>query len=204
MSDSVRLTASSKAGGCAAKMSPRMLDSVLRRLPASSHPAVIVGYETSDDAGVYRLSDDLALVQTVDFFTPIVDDPFTFGQIAAANALSDIYAMGGRPISALSMVGFPAAGAADVLEQIFRGGLSKMAEAECVVLGGHSIRDEEIKFGYAVTGVIHPNRVWRNVGARESDVLLTIFGNNVAGRPNPSIAALSSGSRSTTRATGPR
>jgi selenide, water dikinase len=172
MSDSIRLTAGSKAGGCAAKMSPRMLDSVLRRLPASSHPAVIVGYETSDDAGVYRLSDDLALVQTVDFFTPIVDDPFTFGQIAAANALSDIYAMGGRPISALSMVGFPAAGAADVLEQIFRGGLSKMAEAECTVLGGHSIRDEEIKFGYAVTGVIHPNRVWRNVGARELDVLL--------------------------------
>jgi selenide,water dikinase len=153
-------------------MSPRMLDSVLRRLPASSHPAVVVGYETSDDAGVYRLNHDLALVQTVDFFTPIVDDPFTFGQIAAANALSDVYAMGGRPISALSMVGFPAAGSPDVLEQIFRGGLLKMAEAECVVLGGHSIRDEEIKFGYAVTGVIHPDRVWRNVGARESDVLL--------------------------------
>ena len=116
MSDTIRLTAGSRAGGCAAKMSPRMLDSVLRRLPASSHPAVIVGYETSDDAGVYRLSDDLALVQTVDFFTPIVDDPFTFGQIAAANALSDVYAMGGRPISALSMVAFPAAGSPDVLE----------------------------------------------------------------------------------------
>src|SRR6202034_562461 len=116
LSDIIRLTAGSRAGGCAAKMSPRMLDSVLRRLPASSHPAVVVGYETSDDAGVYRLNDDLALVQTVDFFTPIVDDPFTFGQIAAANALSDVYAMGGRPISALSMVGFPAAGSADVLE----------------------------------------------------------------------------------------
>jgi selenide,water dikinase len=172
LAQAIRLTAGSKAGGCAAKMSPRMLDAVLKRLPASSHPAVIVGYETSDDAGVYRLNDDLALVQTVDFFTPIVDDPFAFGQIAAANALSDVYAMGGRPLSALSMVGFPAAGSPDVLEQIFRGGLSKMTEAECAVLGGHSIRDEEIKFGYAVTGVIHPSRVWRNVGARESDVLL--------------------------------
>src|SRR6202167_6743129 len=107
MSDSIRLTAGSKAGGCAAKMSPRMLDSVLRRLPPTSHPAVIVGYETSDDAGVYRLSDDLALVQTVDFFTPIVDAPFTFGQIAATNALSDIYAMGGKPLTSLALVCFP-------------------------------------------------------------------------------------------------
>src|ERR1700683_5648277 len=126
LSDIIRLTAGSKAGGCAAKMSPRMLDSVLRRLPASSHPAVIVGYETSDDAGVYRLSDDLALVQIVDFFTPMVDDPFTFGQIAAANALSDVYAMGGRPISALSMVAFPEKADLAILERVLAGGLSKM------------------------------------------------------------------------------
>src|SRR5271163_2534425 len=139
-----------KAAGCAAKLSPGILDSVLRGLPRPSDPNVLVGFSTNDDAGIYRLAEDLALVQTVDFFTPIVDDPFTFGQIAAANALSDVYAMGGRPISALSMVGFPASGEPDVLEQIFRGGLSKMAEAECAVLGGHSIRDEEIKFGYAV------------------------------------------------------
>ena len=172
MTETIKLTATAKAGGCAAKMSPSVLDAVLRRLPAPQDPNLIVGFETSDDAGVYRLRDDLALVQTVDFFTAIVDDPFTFGQIAATNALSDIYAMGGRPVSALTMVCFPANGQQDVLEQIFRGGLSKMNEAQCTVLGGHSIRDEEIKFGYAVTGVIHPDKIWRNVGARPGDVLL--------------------------------
>jgi selenide,water dikinase len=133
---------------------------------------VLVGFETNDDAGVYRLADDLALVQTVDFFTPIVDDPYLFGQIAAANSLSDVYAMGGRPVSALSIVGFPEAGDPDVLEQIIRGGLSKMAEAQCSVVGGHSIRDDDLKFGYAVTGVINPRRVWRNVGAAPGDTLL--------------------------------
>ena len=149
-----------------------MLDSVLRRLPRSNDPNVLVGFETNDDAGVYRLSDELALVQTVDFLTPITDDPYVYGQIAAANSLSDVYAMGGRPISALSIVGFPAAGEPELLEQVLRGGLSKMAEAQCTVVGGHSIRDDELKFGYAVTGVIHPQRVWRNVGARPGDVLL--------------------------------
>jgi selenide,water dikinase len=114
----------------------------------------------------------LALVQTVDFFTPIVDDPELFGQIAAANALSDVYAMGGRPISALSIVGFPEKSDPAILEQIIRGGLSKMNEAKCSVIGGHSIRNEDMLFGYAVTGVINPNRVWRNVGARTGDVLL--------------------------------
>jgi len=114
----------------------------------------------------------LALVQTVDFFTPIVDDPFTFGQIAAANSLSDIYAMGGRPISALSIVGFPEKGDIAILEQILRGGLDKMNEAKCTVIGGHSIRNDDIQFGYAVTGVIDPLRVWRNVGAQTNDVLL--------------------------------
>lgn len=149
-----------------------MLDSVLRRLPRLTDPNVLVGFETNDDAGVYLLADDLALVQTVDFFTPIVDDPYLYGQIAAANALSDVYAMGGRPVSALSVVGFPEKGDTDVLAEIIRGGLSKMTEAGCSVLGGHSIRDEEIKFGYAVTGVINPQRVWRNVGAQPGDTLL--------------------------------
>jgi selenide,water dikinase len=114
----------------------------------------------------------MALVQTVDFFTPIVDDPHTFGQIAAANALSDVYAMGGKPVSALSIVGFPDKGDPEILEQIIRGGLSKMTEAKCSVIGGHSIRNDDIQFGYAVTGVINPQRVWRNVGARTGDVLL--------------------------------
>src|SRR2546425_11785179 len=114
----------------------------------------------------------MAMVQTVDFFTPIVDDPQTFGRIAAANALSDVYAMGGKPVSALSIVGFPDKGDAEILEQIIRGGLSKMTEARCSVIGGHSIRNEDMLFGYAVTGVINPQRVWRNVGARRGDVLL--------------------------------
>jgi selenide,water dikinase len=148
------------------------LDSVLRRLPRPNDPNLLVGFETSDDAGVYRISDELALVQTVDFLTPIADDPFTFGQIAAANSLSDIYAMGGKPVSALSIVGFPPNGDAAVLEQILRGGLSKMDEARCTVLGGHSVRDDDLKFGYAVTGVIDPKKIWRNVGARAGDALL--------------------------------
>jgi len=133
---------------------------------------VLVGFDTNDDAGVYLLSPEMALVQTVDFFTPIVDDPHTFGQIAAANALSDVYAMGGKPVSALSIVGFPDKGDPEILEQIIRGGLSKMTEAQCSVIGGHSIRNDDIQFGYAVTGIINPQRVWRNVGARAGDILL--------------------------------
>ncbi len=172
MADVVRLTATAKAAGCAAKLAPGTLDAVLRRLPPQVDARVLVGFETSDDAGVYRIANDLALVQTVDFFTPIADDPFTFGQIAAANALSDVYAMGGRPISALSIVAFPEHGDTDVLEQIMRGGLDKMGEAGCTVIGGHSIRDDDMKFGYAVTGLIHPERIWRNVGARAGDSLL--------------------------------
>ena len=149
-----------------------MLDAVLSRLPRPTDPNVLVGFDTSDDAGVYQLAPEMAIVQTVDFFTPIVDDPYTFGGIAAANSLSDVYAMGGRPVSALSIVGFPTKGDPAVLEQIVRGGLAKMDEARCVVIGGHSIRDEELKFGYAVTGVIHPQRVWRNVGAQPGDALI--------------------------------
>ncbi len=172
MLEQVKLTATVKAAGCAAKLSPSVLDAVLRRLPRQTDANVLVGFETSDDAGVYRLSPGIALVQTLDFFTPIVDDPFSFGQIAAANALSDVYAMGGRPISALSIVAFPESGDLDTLDQILRGGLAKMTEAGCTVIGGHSIRDDDMKFGYAVTGLIDPERVWRNVGARPGDALL--------------------------------
>jgi selenide,water dikinase len=153
-------------------MSPGVLDSVLRGLPRPNDPNLLVGFETSDDAGIYRLNEEQALVQTVDFFTPIVDDPYTYGQVAAANALSDVFAMGGRPITALTIVAFPAAGPTEILEQVMLGGLSKMVEAKCTVLGGHSIRDDEMKFGYAVTGLVHPKRFWRNVGARPGDVLL--------------------------------
>ena len=145
---------------------------MLRQLPRSADPNVLVGFETSDDAGVYRLSPECALVQTVDFFTPIVDDPFTFGAISAANSLSDVYAMGGRPITALSMVCYPNKNDMAVLGEILRGGASKMQEAGCAVVGGHSVSDEEVKFGYAVTGLVHPDRVWSNAGARVGDVLL--------------------------------
>lgn len=133
---------------------------------------MLVGFETSDDAGVYLLDENTALVQTVDFFTPIVDDPRTFGEIAAANSLSDVYAMGGRPISALSIVGFPENGDAEILAQILQGGLAKMMEAKCTVIGGHSVRNEDVLFGYAITGIINPKRIWKNVGARAGDVLL--------------------------------
>jgi selenide, water dikinase len=172
VTDIIRLTTTAKSAGCAAKLSPSILESVLRRLPPRSDPNLLVGFETSDDAAVYKLSDDLALVQTVDFFTPIVDDPFLFGEVAAANALSDVYAMGGRPITALTIVAFPASQPSEILEQIMRGGLAKMVEASCTVVGGHSIRDEELKFGYSVTGLIEPRRIWRNVGARAGDSLL--------------------------------
>lgn len=171
-----RLTANVKAGGCASKLSPKILDRALKSVPRVTNKNVLVGYETADDAGVYDLTDvagkPLAMVQTVDFFTPIVDDPYTFGGIAAANALSDIYAMGGRPVSALSLVVFPGGGEIRDLEAILRGGADKIAEAGCVILGGHSISEDEIKFGYAVTGLIHPNRILTNAAARPGDVLV--------------------------------
>ena len=148
------------------------MDSLLRRLPRQHDANVLVGYETSDDAAVYRLSNDTAIVQTVDFLTPVADDPFTYGQIAAANSLSDVYAMGGRPISALSILAYPPSGDFEVLDEILRGGLAIMMEANCAVVGGHSIADEDIKFGYAVTGLIHPDKIWRNVGAQPGDLLI--------------------------------
>jgi selenide, water dikinase len=167
-----RLTETVKAGGCASKLSPAVLEKVLGKLPRQHDPNVLVGFDHADDAGVYKIAPGLALVQTVDFFTPIVDDPYTFGQIAATNALSDIYAMGGRPITALAHVCFPANGDLEVLEQILAGGLSKMIEASCTVVGGHSIRDEETKFGYSVTGLIDPSRIFTNGGAQPGDRLL--------------------------------
>ena len=145
---------------------------MLGKLARQHDPNVLVGFDTADDAGVYRLTPELALVQTVDFFTPIVDDPYVFGQIAATNSLSDVYAMGGRPISALALVCFPEQGDTTILEQMLAGGLSKMVEAGCTVIGGHSIKDDEIKLGYAVTGTVHPARVLANNGAKPGDRLV--------------------------------
>ncbi len=145
---------------------------MLGKLARQHDPNVLVGFDHADDAGVYQIAPDYALVQTVDFFTPIVDDAYTFGQIAATNSLSDVYAMGGRPLTALALVCFPEKGDIEILEQILAGGLSKMIEAGCTIIGGHSIRDEETKFGYSVTGTINPQRVLKNGGAKAGDRLL--------------------------------
>ena len=145
---------------------------MLGKLARQHDPNVLVGFDHADDAGVYLIAPDQALVQTVDFFTPVVDDPYTFGQIAATNALSDVYAMGGKPLTALALVCFPDKADLAILERILAGGLSKMIEAGCTVIGGHSIRDEETKFGYSVTGMVHPKKVLANVGAKPGDSLL--------------------------------
>jgi selenide,water dikinase len=145
---------------------------VLGKLARQHDPNVLVGFDQADDAGVYRIGPDSALVQTVDFFTPMVDDPYTFGQIAATNSLSDVYAMGGQPRTSLALVCFPEKADLAILERILAGGLSKMIEASCSVIGGHSVRDEEMKFGYSVTGLIDPNRVLTNGGAKAGDRLL--------------------------------
>lgn len=168
----VRLTEQVKAGGCASKISPAVLDQILAKLPKQVDERVLVGFETADDAGVYRISDDLALVQTVDFFTPMIDDPYTFGQVAATNALSDVYAMGGTPHTALALVCYPENADVAILEKILRGGMSKMIEAGCSVIGGHSVKDAEIKFGYAVTGSVHPSKVLKNASAQPGDILI--------------------------------
>jgi selenide,water dikinase len=145
---------------------------VLGKLARQHDPNVLVGFDHADDAGVYQIAADRALVQTVDFFTPIVDDPFIFGQIAATNALSDVYAMGGKPLTALALVCFPENANLAILERILAGGLSKMIEANCTVIGGHSIRDEETKFGYSVTGLIDPRKIRANKGAKPGDDLI--------------------------------
>jgi len=145
----------------------------LKSLPFHSHPDLLVGLEQADDAGVYRLSPELALIQTVDFFTPIVNDPYQFGQIAAANALSDVYAMGGRPLTALNIACFPLKTTPpEVLKDILRGGMDKVHEAGALLVGGHSVEDPELKYGLAVTGVVHPDKILTKAGAMVGDVLI--------------------------------
>lgn len=155
-----------------AKLAPGDLAQVLSKLPRQSSENVIVGFDTADDAGVLRLTDDTALVQTVDFFTPVADDPFVYGQVAAINSLNDVYAMGGRPLSALSIVCFPQKGDFELLVRILEGGQSAMNAEGVVVLGGHSVDDQEMKFGYAVTGIVHPEKVITNAGSQPGDVLI--------------------------------
>ncbi len=173
-SDTVKLTSLSSKGGCGCKIGPADLSQVIRMLPpAASDPNLLVGLDTSDDAGVYRLNDELALVQTLDFFTPIVNDPYSFGQVAAANALSDIYAMGGKPLTALNIVAFPIATLdKQILADIMRGAGDKLKEAGATLVGGHSIDDKEPKFGLAVTGLVHPQKVRTNAGAKPGDKLI--------------------------------
>jgi len=145
----------------------------LDKLPKNQDPNLLVGYETQDDAGIYRLNNDIAIITTADYITPPVNDPFLFGQIAAANALSDVYAMGGRPVTCLNLAGFPSKKLdQDVLNQIIAGGLSKITEAGAVLAGGHTIDDDEPKYGLAVTGIVHPDKYWTNTGARPGDILI--------------------------------
>ncbi len=172
--ESKRLTEYADCAGCASKLGPAELDAVMAGLPFAHHDdRVLVDFRTADDAGVYRWSEESALVQTVDFFTPMVDDPWIFGQVAAANALSDVYAMGGVPRTALAIASLPKDGPApEVVREIFRGGSDKLREAGVALLGGHTVTDPEVKFGYSVTGHVHPDRVWKNSGARIGDVLV--------------------------------
>ncbi|MDQ0917652.1 selenide, water dikinase SelD [Paenibacillus sp. V4I5] len=172
--DKIKLTSYSTKGGCGCKIGPGDLSQVIKSLPTTvANPNLLVGIDTSDDAGVYKLSEELALVQTVDFFTPIVDDPYSFGQVAAANAISDIYAMGGKPLTALNIVAFPIKTLPkQVLADILRGAGDKMQEAGITLVGGHSIDDNEPKFGLAVTGLVHPGKIRTNAGAKPGDKLI--------------------------------
>ncbi|WP_284140795.1 MULTISPECIES: selenide, water dikinase SelD [unclassified Virgibacillus] len=173
-SNDIKLTALSSKGGCGCKIGPADLAQVLRHLPANTiNPNVLVGLDTSDDAGVYQLTEELAIVQTLDFFTPIVDNPYDFGQIAATNAISDVYAMGGKPITALNIVAFPISTLdKQILSDILRGAGDKLKEAGVALIGGHSIDDKEPKFGLSVTGVVHPDKVRTNAGAKPGDKLI--------------------------------
>jgi selenide, water dikinase len=168
----VRLTALASCGGCASKLGSAELASVLRDLPPTANDRVLVGFGTADDAGIYALREDLALVQTVDFFTPIVDDPFDFGSIAATNAISDVYAMGGTPISALNIVAFPEALDLSVLTRILEGGVAIARKAGVAIVGGHTIKDEEPKYGMAVAGTIDPRHIVTNAKAQPGDALV--------------------------------
>lgn len=193
--DKIRLTQTCTKGGCASKFGPGNLAEVLsylRDIESMVDPNLIVGLKTSDDAGVYRITPDLALIQTVDFFTPIVDDPYTFGLVAATNALSDVYAMGGKPLTALNICCFSTGMPPEVLAEILRGGVDKILEAGAVLLGGHTVTDNEIKYGVSVTGTVHPEKVVTNAGAKAGDLLIltkplgtgilsTAFKNNAIG-----------------------
>jgi selenide, water dikinase len=172
--DQIKLTSLTTKGGCGCKIGPADLAQVLRNIPAPvANPNLLVGLDTSDDAGVFKLTDDIALVQTLDFFTPIVDNPYDFGQIAATNAISDVYAMGGTPLTALNIVAFPISTLdKNILSEILRGAGDKLKEANVTLVGGHSIDDQEPKFGLAVTGIVHPNKVRTNAGAKPGDKLI--------------------------------
>jgi selenide,water dikinase len=168
------LTDYASCAGCAGKIAPRGISEVLAFLPRVDDPNVLVGTETHDDAGIYKLTDDIAIVQTIDFFPPVVDDPFIYGQIAAANALSDVYAMGGEPKTVLNLVGFPddELDSMEWLGQILQGGAERCMAAGAAIVGGHSVRDREIKFGLSVTGIVHPKQFWTNAGAKPGDKLV--------------------------------
>jgi selenium donor protein len=171
--DTIKLTQFTHGLGCACKMQPADLEKILQNLPVTADPNVLVGNASGDDAAVYLINKDQAIVQTLDFFTPIVDDPYDFGAIAAANALSDIYAMGAKPLFALNIVAFPVQRLPlDVLEQILLGAADKATEAGISIIGGHSIDDTEPKFGMCVTGLVHPGKAWKNTGAQPGDVLI--------------------------------
>ena len=167
-----RLTEMSRTSGWAAKIGPEVLSKILDKLPKMESKNLMVGIETSDDAAVYKLNEETAIIQTLDFFTPIVDDPYVFGQIAAANSLSDVYAMGGKPIVALNIVCFPSCLPIEVLGEILKGGADKVLEAGAVVVGGHSVDDNEPKYGLSVTGIVHPSKVLKNNGCKEGEVII--------------------------------
>lgn len=170
----IKLTSYAKTSGWAAKVGPDILDEVLSGLDNTTSVSenLLVGIETSDDAAVYKINDELALIETLDFFTPIVDDPYTFGKIAATNSLSDVYAMGGEPSMAMNIVCFPNCLPPKILTEILKGGLEKMKEAECLLIGGHTVQDDEPKYGLSVSGFVHPNKVWKNSSAKVGDVLI--------------------------------
>lgn len=172
MENEVKLTKLAKCAGCGAKVGAGVLAQLLEGIQTRSDPNLLVGFDRSDDASVYRISDELALVQTVDFFPPIADDPYTFGAIAATNALSDVYAMGGEPKLALNIMAIPEDMPKEVVHQLLRGGYDKVYEAGALITGGHSILDEEPKYGLAVTGFVHPDKILTNSGAQAGDVLL--------------------------------
>lgn len=168
----IKLTNYAKTAGWAAKIEPGALSNILKSIPKMVDENLLVGIDTSDDGAVYKLSDDIALIQTLDFFTPVVDDPYTFGQIAAANSLSDVYAMGGEPKVALNIVCFPNCLDREILGEILKGGADKVLEAGAVVIGGHSVQDDEPKYGLSVSGVVHPDKILKNCGSKEGDILI--------------------------------